>query len=117
MLTKLFTLKLLLLAPLLVLQGVIPDPVQNLATYATAFAATAFLGAVKKYTTAADTWVGKAIKPVQPWVVMGLSVLLPRIIHGTPNVPDPGALAAAPTATLLAVGAAEILRRLVKPSS
>lgn len=117
MFTKLLTLKLLLVAPLLALQGVIPDPVQNLATYATAFAATAFLGAAKKYTTIADTAIGKAIKPIQPWLVMGLSILLPRIIHGTPNTPDPGALAAAPTATLLAVGAAEILRRLVKPSS
>jgi hypothetical protein len=93
------------------LQQIIPDPMQNLATYATAFAATAALGAVKKYTTIADTWVGQKIKPVQPWIVLGLSMLLPRLIHGTPNVPDPSALAAAPTATLLAVGAAEILRR------
>ena len=90
---------------------VIPDPLSNLATYATAFAATAALGAVKKYTTVADTWAGKLIKPVQPWVVLGLSMILPHIIRGTPNVPDASALASAPTATLLAVGAAEILRR------
>ncbi len=110
-------LKLLFIAlPLLLVQAVLPDPVQNLATYATAFAATAILGGLKKYTTLADTAIGKAIKPIQPWVVMGLSVLLPRVIHGTPNVPDPAALAAAPTATLLAVGAAEIFRRFIKQS-
>lgn len=113
-----FTLKLLLAAVLLVsVQAVIPDPVTHLATYATAAAATFLLGAAKKYTSLADTKVGSWIKPVQPWVVMGLSVLLPRIIHGTPNVPDAGALAAAPTATLLAVGAAELIRRYLKPSS
>lgn len=111
------TLKLMLAAILLVsVQAVIPDPVTNLATYATAFAATAILGAAKRYTTIADTAIGKAIKPIQPWIVMGLSVLLPRLIHGTPNVPDPAALAAAPTATLLAVGAAEIFRRFIKSS-
>jgi hypothetical protein len=105
--------KLLAVAVSLVLaQAVIPDPVTYLTTYATAAAATLFLGAAKKYTTIADTAIGKAIKPVQPWLVMGLSILLPRLIHGTPNVPDPGALAAAPTATLLMVGAAEIIRRL-----
>jgi hypothetical protein len=96
---------------LLMLQAIIPDPFTNLVTYATAFAVTAGLGAVKKYTTLADTAAFNFIRPVQPWVVMGLSILLPRLIHGTPNVPDPSALASAPVATLLAVGAAEIFRR------
>jgi hypothetical protein len=87
------------------------DPFGQLLTYGTAFAATAVLGFTKKQTTFFDTAIGKAIKPIQPWLVLGLTALLPQIIHGTPNTPDAGQLVAAPTATLLAVGAAEIIRR------
>lgn len=87
------------------------DPVGVLIATGTAFAATAGLGALKKYTTIADTAIGNFIKPVQPWLVMALSVAMPLLIHGTPNVPDPSVLVAAPTATLVAVGAAEALRR------
>lgn len=89
------------------------DPVFDLITYGTVLGTTLALGAVKKYTTAADTWVGRKIRPVQPLVVGALGIALPLLIHGTPNVPDPNALAVAPTATLLAVAAAEILRHLV----
>lgn len=93
------------------------DPVRDLLTYGSAVGMTLALGAVKKYTNAADSWVGSKIKPVQPLVVLAASVLLPALIHGTPNVPDPQALAVAPTATLLSVAAAEVLRRIAGPRS
>lgn len=89
------------------------DPVRDLLTYGAAVGTTFALGAVKKYTTIADTWVGQRIKPVQPLIVLAASVLLPALIHGTPNTPDPQALAVAPTATLLSVAAAEVFRRFV----
>lgn len=91
------------------------DPVRDLLTYGAAAGMTFALGAVKKYTGAADTWVGRKIKPVQPLVVLAASILLPALIHGTPNTPDPQALAVAPTATLLSVAAAEVLRRMAGP--
>lgn len=105
-------LTLLLFSVLLQAPLVSVDPLGQLLTYGTAFASTALLGLTKKYTTVFDTAIGKAIKPVQPWLVLMLSAALPRLIHGTPNVPDAGTLVAAPTATLLAVGAAEVIRRL-----
>lgn len=89
------------------------DPVFDLLTYGSVIGTTLALGAVKKYTTAADTWVGRKIKPVQPLVATVLGIALPLLIHGTPNVPDPNVLTVAPTATLLAVAAAEVLRRIV----
>lgn len=87
------------------------DPMRDLLTYGAAVGTTLALGLAKKYTGVADTWIGGKIKPVQPLVVLAASVLLPALIHGTPNTPDPAALAVAPTATLLSVAAAEILRR------
>ncbi len=88
------------------------DPFGQLLTYGTAFVTTGALALAKKYTGVADTKIGKLVKPIQPWLVLGLAAVLPRVIHGTPNVPDAGQLVAAPTATLLAVGAAEVIRRL-----
>lgn len=112
----------MMLLQLLLLQQIVApsftsgDPVFDLLTYGTAIGTTFALGAAKKYTNAADTWVGRKIKPVQPLLVGILSVALPALIHGTPNVPDPQQLAVAPTATLLAVAAAEILRRVAGPA-
>jgi hypothetical protein len=106
----------LLLSLSLVQTPIIIDPFGQLLTYGTAFATAGVLGLTKKYTGLFDTAIGKIIRPVQPWLVLALSAILPNIIHGTPNVPDAGQLVAAPTATLLAVGAAEIIRRLF-PSS
>jgi len=95
-----------------VLQAIIPSPVENLVTYASAFAAVAALGAAKKYTSLADTWLGKKLRPVQPWLVMAFSIAIPALIHGSAIPIDAGQLVAAPTATLLAVGAAEIFARI-----
>jgi hypothetical protein len=92
------------------------DPTFDLLTYGTAIGTTFALGLTKKYTGIADTWLGSKIKPVQPLLVGILSVAMPMLIHGTPNVPNPQALAVAPTATLLAVAAAEILRRVAGPA-
>jgi len=119
LLMPLAILKLALLVPMLaVVQLATPgfssgDPLKDLLTYGVAFGTTFALGAVKKYTTIADTAIGRVTKPVQPLIVLAASVLLPALIHGTPNVPDPQQLVVAPTATLLAVAAAEVLRRLV----
>lgn len=118
----LLALKLTLILSLLPLLQAIPqpfasgDPVYDLLTYGTAIGTTFALGAVKKYTNAADTWLGSKLKPVQPILVGVLSVALPLLIHGTPNVPDAGALVVAPTATLLSVAAAEVLRRVAGPA-
>lgn len=85
----------------------IPAPADSLNAIiaaGTAFVSVATLGALKSWTGAADSWIGQKIKPVQPWLVTALSLVMPAVIHGTPNVPDAGTLVAAPTATLLAVG-------------
>lgn len=89
------------------------DPTYDLLTYGAVLGTTFALGMAKRYTGLADTWLGNKIKPVQPLVAAILGVALPLLIHGTPNVPDPNALSVAPTATLLAVAAAEVLRRIV----
>lgn len=120
LLLPLAILKLALIVPaLMVIQLAAPaltsgDPLRDLFTYGVAFGTTFALGAVKKYTGVADTRIGKLTKPVQPLLVLAASVLLPALIHGTPNVPDPQQLVVAPTATLLAVAAAEVMRRFVR---
>lgn len=115
MLAALFglTLKGALLAQLVAPALTSGDPLKDLLTYGAVIGTTLALGAAKKYTTIADTAIGRITKPVQPLIALAAGVLLPALIHGTPNVPDPQALAVAPTATLLVVAAAEVWRRFV----
>lgn len=78
-----------------------------------AFGGSFVLGAAKKYTSVFDGTIGRAIKPVQPLLVAGAAMLLPRIGEALGIVsPDAAQFVSAPTATIIAVSAREGLRRL-----
>lgn len=91
------------------------DPMQSLFSAAAAFFSVAAIGAVKKYTTLADTKIGTAIKPVQPVLALIGAVAIPFLagkLHIT--APDPQLFMVAPTATIIAIAAAEAQRRIFK---
>lgn len=85
-----------------------------LLTVVTGLLSSTVLGLVKRATGAADTAVGKVLKPVQPFVVAGLSVLLPVLANAAHivNMPTPEAVANAPAAALVGIVAREIATRL-----
>lgn len=92
----------------------VPDPISGLLGYASSFAAVMALGAIKKYTTLADTSIGKAIKPIQPWIAAGVPILAMLAASKLGLQIDPQQFAAAPVGTVVAIGAAEVLSRLTK---
>jgi hypothetical protein len=90
--------------------------VEDLLNYATGFASVAVLGVVKKYTGIADTKIGAFVRPIQPVLALGLAIGLPfaaKALRLTTEV-DPAQVAAAPTATIIAIAAAEVLSRITK---
>jgi len=91
------------------------EEVGNLMVYAFAVLSAAVLGVVKKYTTLFDTAIGDKIKTVQPAIVWGLSLALPWAwsqLGLAGAMPSAEIMAAAPTATVVAVLAAEISARV-----
>lgn len=89
--------------------ALIPDPT----AVSGAILASALLGGVKRYTTLADTWVGRKIKPLQPILVTAGAVGLPYLTSALGIGPvDADALVSAPAATILAITLREIARRV-----
>lgn len=85
------------------------DPIAGLG----ALAGSALFGLVKKYTSVLDGKIGRAIKPLQPVVVMGAGIGLPFLTNWLGIAPvDPAALATAPLATVALVSTREVWRRL-----
>ena len=93
--------------------SLITDPVAALG----AFGASAALGFVKTQTGALDNWLGRKIRPVQPLVVALGAFGLPLLANalGIATV-DPELFASAPTATVAAITAREVLARIRKGS-
>lgn len=81
---------------------------------AAGIASSFLLGAFKKVTGALDTAIGTAIKPLQPVLILGLTIALPMLgaaLH-LADVPSATVIATAPASTLLAIVLREIARRL-----
>lgn len=84
--------------------------------YVGGVAGVTILGTVKKFTGIADTKIFALVKPIQPLIALGITLGLPyaaHALHLTTTV-DPAQVAAAPTATILGIVAAEVLSRLTK---
>lgn len=87
------------------------------------FAASLGVGRLKSWTTALDGRVGAAIKPVTPLVVAAAGIGLPYLTEALGLAPvDPSVFVTAPTATVVAVTAHELAKRIrpvdpVRPSS
>lgn len=81
--------------------------------------ASTVLGVIKKQTTLLDHKIGEFVKPLQPIVVLGVSVALPLLgdALGIANLPTAEVFAAAPATTLAMVAARESLKRLKKNSA
>jgi len=90
---------------------------EQLLAWIGAFVTSFILGALKRYTNIADTWVWAKIKSFQPILVYAVGYLLPlawAAIHATGVMPDPTALVGAPAATAVAMVCAEIVNWLTK---
>ena len=89
---------------------------EQLLSYGAGILGSIILGAVKRNTTLFDSKIGDFIKPVQPAIVFGLSIGLPLLGNaiGITDIPDATVFANAPTATLVAITAREIFKRLQK---
>jgi hypothetical protein len=89
------------------------DTLTLLLTVATGLASSIVLAGAKKWTGVLDTKLGKVVKPLQPLLVLGLAVVLPKLGAATGIMPpDATQLVDAPTATLTAVVAREVLARV-----
>lgn len=88
---------------------IIPDPT----AVSGALLASALLGGIKRYTTIADTWAGRKLKPLQPLLITAGAVGLPYLSAALGIGPiDADALVTAPAATVLAITLREIARRV-----
>ena len=85
-----------------------------LISYVAALAASALLGLIKSTVNFVDPKVTAFIKPFQPVVVALLAVGLPLLCTaiGIVEVPVADVVAQAPLATIVAVTAREVLKRL-----
>ena len=86
----------------------------NLLMVLAGIASSAILGLFKKATGIADTALGSVLKPLQPLLVLGLTVALPMlgtVLHLT-DMPTATAIMAAPASTLLAIVLREIAVKL-----
>lgn len=90
------------------------DSVTNLITWGSAFASVTVLQLIKTKTDWMDGKIGAVLKPIQPVIAMAASLIFPWIAVHTGIVADPQSFAAAPTATIAAVAAAEALKALKK---
>lgn len=87
--------------------GVAPELIPAAFTWAAAFGATALLGAVKR--TDAALTKGAVYRKAQPFVALGLAYAAPWLALHFGAAVDPAAFAAAPLATLSAIGVAELV--------
>ena len=85
------------------------DPIAGLG----ALGASALFGLVKRYTKVFDGKIGRAIKPIQPALVMAAGIGLPFLTSWLGIAPvDPAALATAPLATVVLVSTREVWLRV-----
>jgi hypothetical protein len=86
----------------------------DLVSAAGAVGASLALGFLKTHTAALDGAIGKAIKPLQPAIVLGVGLGLPWLTArlGIAGGVDAAVFVTAPTATILAVTARELRRRV-----
>lgn len=86
----------------------------DLVSAAGAVGASLALGFLKKHTATLDGAIGKAIKPLQPAIVLGVGLGLPWLTArlGIADGVDAGVFVTAPTATILAVTVRELRRRV-----
>jgi len=88
--------------------GVVPAAI----SWASAFAATALLGVVKK--TDSGITNNQVYRKAQPFLALGLTLAAPWIARGLGQAVDPQAFVQAPLATIVAIGTAELVSLLQK---
>ncbi len=95
--------------------AVIPpaDPLSTLITYAGAAASVLALGAVKR--TDLKVTNSKVYRKAQPFLALAGSFVIPLLVRKIGVPIDPQALVQAPLATIVSVGAAELLTLFRKP--
>lgn len=88
------------------------DPFSNLLAYGGAFLTSALLGGAKRL----DTQITNAplFRKLQPFITLGGAFLAPLIASKVGLNVDPSAFTAAPIATVVTIGAAELLSLITK---
>ena len=84
------------------------DPIGGLA----GLAAVALTGLLKKGAGKLDSRIAEVVKPVQPWIALGASMLVPLAAQQLGVQVDPAAFAQAPVSTLAFIGLREVYAKL-----